>query len=167
VTLVDSVEDLLYRLVNLGRVLYGHGSLQNTSSADILVNDSIEIFRLPKRILLEKELKSVIEDRDKRNRLLSSSLTKEKEVLNVLSIDQLLISLRECLENLFDCREWVIELVVVLNERLAARCAEAFLKSSDEVASQTLQALIDPARLVLHVHEVDHALYNFSVRHVL
>ena len=53
--IVDPIQNFLDGLIDNGRVLDGCWALQDTGSAHILVNDSLEILRLPQRIFLEVE----------------------------------------------------------------------------------------------------------------
>ncbi len=76
---VYAVEDLLDGLIHLGGVFDGHGSLKNASPANILVDNRLEIFRLPQRIFLEEKLECVVENRHERHRLLAAALAEQEE----------------------------------------------------------------------------------------
>ncbi|KAH0356649.1 beta subunit of fatty acid synthase, partial [Aureobasidium melanogenum] len=94
VALVHTIENLLDRLVDLGRVLDSHRTLENTGSANVLADNSGKVFGLPERILLEEELEAAIEGRHEWHRLLATALAELDEVLNILGVDELLVSFR-------------------------------------------------------------------------
>ncbi|KAF3401859.1 hypothetical protein F1880_009718 [Penicillium rolfsii] len=168
VALVNTIEDVLDRLVNDVREAGGHGTLQNAGAADVLVNNSLQVLTLPERVLLEEVLEILVEDRDERNGLLTTALAKQQEMLNILGVDQLLGSLGVRSQNRVHSGVRSVELGVILQQRsLALRSGEALLHTAQEVTSQTLERVIDPTRLVLDVHQIDHAVDNFGIGHVL
>jgi len=61
VPLVDSDENILDRVIDNCGVFGSHRSLKNAGSHDILANNSLEIFGLPKRILLKPEFEVLVE----------------------------------------------------------------------------------------------------------
>ena len=58
--IVDSVDDILARLIDKGRVFGIHMSLKNAGFSDILASQILEIFVPPKGILLKPEFKILV-----------------------------------------------------------------------------------------------------------
>ena len=167
-TLVYTVKNLLDRLVNLGGVLDGHGTLEDTGSANILANNGCEILRLPERILLEEELEAGIESRDEWHRLLTAALAELDEVLNILGVDELLVGFRVGGKELVHNCERLVHLGVVLDKRaLVGSGSQTLLNTTDEVDSKSGKRRIDPTLLLLDVHQLDHAADNLTIGHVL
>ena len=166
--IVDTIQDLFDRLVdNLG-ILGGHRTLQDTRSSNILINNSFEILRLPEGVLLEEVLKILIEDGDKRNGFLAKAHAKDQEMLDILCVDKLLAGFGIRLEEFFDEGIRMFEFGVTLNHGgFAFRISKSLLNTAHEVAGQASQTLVNPALLMLDVHQISHATNDFSICHVL
>ncbi len=134
---VDAVQNILDRLIDDSRVLGSHGPLEDASSLDVLVHDGFQVFRLPERVLLEEELKVFVEGWDESNRLLAATLAEQQEVLDVLGVDDLLLSLGVEGQDPLDGGKWLVEIRVALEPGwLSLDGGETFLNTVDEVSSQ-------------------------------
>jgi hypothetical protein len=168
VTLVDTVENLLDRLVDDGRELGCSGTLENASTANILINDGIEILRLPEGVLLEVELKVVIKDRDESNGLHGGTHSHHQEELDILSGEDLVVSLRVGSEDTVNQAERFVEVSIALEKRwLASGSSEAFFQTVDEVTGENRVRAINPARLVLDVEKLHASAQHFAIGHLI
>ena len=165
--IMDTIKDVFDWLINSMRVLGCSWALQDTSPSNVLIYHRFKIFRLPERVFLEKELKVLVKDRNEGYGLLSAALTQLQEVLHILSRDQLLTCLRISLKHIIDDLVWLVQLRVALDEgRFAWSGGKSTLKASNEVACKALERRVNPSRLVLDIHKVNHALHNFAVGHI-
>ncbi|TKW54870.1 hypothetical protein CTA1_24 [Colletotrichum tanaceti] len=165
---VNAIEDVLDRLVNDLRELDSGRSLQNTGTSDILTDDGTEVLGLPKRILLEVEVKVLIESGDKGDGLLNGTQTQHQEVLDILGVDELRLSVGVVGQDLLDSLVRRLKVLEILKLSDLAGCGgEALLNAADEVAGESDESRIDPALLVTDVEQVNHAANNLTVGHVL
>ncbi|RUP46913.1 hypothetical protein BC936DRAFT_146381 [Jimgerdemannia flammicorona] len=142
--LVDVAEDLCHGLVYLGG-----------------------IFSLPQRVLLEPDLEVLVEDRDERNRLLTTALAESQEVEDIFRSEELRFSLRELLKEIADEVVRVIELGIALEGGDLLGFAEALFDTAKEVTEEIAQGDVDPPMLSVNVQQFHHAVDNLSVGHLL
>src|SRR2546423_6120346 len=72
VVVVNAVQNVFDWLIHLSGVSHSHRALQDTHSSNILINDSFQVFGLPKGVLLEPELKVIVQSWHEGDGLLSS-----------------------------------------------------------------------------------------------
>ncbi|KAI6759681.1 hypothetical protein HG530_010361 [Fusarium avenaceum] len=167
-SLVNAIEDSLNRLIKLGGELNSGRALKNAGSANILVNDSVQVLGLPQRVLLEVELEVVIKDRNESDRLLGGSHAHEEEVLNILSVDDLSLSIRVSSDDTVNQLERLVELRVALEQGCLARSGgQTLLKTVDVVTDEEGVGAVDPAGLMLDVEKLDETSQNLGVGHVV
>ena len=166
-TLVNVGQDVANRLIDNGGEARGHRALQDTGSADVLVHNGLQILTLPQRVFLEPVLKVLIQRWHKGHWFLPTALTEEEEMVNILGIDQLSRRLGVCRQDVFDGRVRSVDFRIVLQQGRLLAAGEAFLNTADEITRQSLEGVIDPPGLVLDKHQVDHAVDDLRVGHVL
>ncbi|ROW05694.1 hypothetical protein VMCG_05231 [Cytospora schulzeri] len=168
VAIVDAVENVLDRLVSDSRVPDCRWSLKDTRSANVLVDDSIEILGLPKRVLLEEELEVLVQGRHEGDGLLPAPLAQHQEVLDILGVDDLLVGLRVVGQNLLHGRVGLVKVGVALQKRRLSRGSrETLLDTVNEITSELGVGRINPTGLVLDVQKLDQSPHNLAVGHVL
>ena len=166
-TLVDIGQDIANRLIDNGGEARSHRALQDTGSADVLVHNGLQILTLPQRVFLEPVLKVLIQRWHKGHWFLPTALTEEEEMVNILGIDQLSRRLGVCRQDVLDGRVRSVDFRIVLKQGRPLTVGEAFLNTADEITRQSLEGVIDPAGLVLDIHQVDHPVDDLRVGHVL
>ncbi|KAK1253167.1 LOW QUALITY PROTEIN: hypothetical protein MKX08_004354 [Trichoderma sp. CBMAI-0020] len=140
VGIVDVVQNVLDGLINDSRELGGGRALKYTGSADVLANDCVKVFRLPQRVLLEVKLKVLVKSRNESDRLLAGAQAQNQEVLNILCVDDLVLSFGIAGEDSVHSAERLLKVGVALEERrLASLGGESLLDSVDEIASHVLK----------------------------
>ncbi|SCB64733.1 unnamed protein product [Fusarium graminearum] len=105
-------------------------------------------------VLLEVELEVVVKDRNESDRLLSRSHAHDKEVLDILSVDDLSLGIGVGGENAVDDLERIAELGVALEERGLAR-------GSGQTLLETVNVITDKNS------EFDETSQNLGVSHVI
>ena len=163
----DAVEDILDGFVHLGGVTDSGWSLKNAGALHILVNDCGQILGLPERILLEPDLKVLVENGDKRHGLLSTTVHQEQEVTNVLSGQELGLGQGVGVNELLRELEGDIELGEGLNDRLLLSTDETLLDTAEDITEQVAVRVVDPALLVLDEEKLDETVDDLLVGHVL
>ena len=142
--------------------------MQDTSPANILSNYHFEVLRLPQRILFEELLKVLVQDGHKRGWLLAAALAEQQEELDILGIDKLGLCLRIGCKNSVHGGIWAVEFRVALKQRRAAlTLGEALLNTVDKISCKLGVRLVNPARLVLHLEEINQAANNLAISLVL
>ncbi|TFA99144.1 hypothetical protein CCMA1212_009009 [Trichoderma ghanense] len=168
VGIVDVVKNVLDGLINDGGELGSSRALENAGSANVLANDCIEVLRLPQGVLLEVELKVLVESRDESDGLLARAQAENEEVLDVLCVDDLVLGLGVGGKDSVNSAVGLLEVSVALEKRGSASFGgESLLDSVDEVASQASVGSVDPSRLVLDIEQLDEAADDLGVGHVL
>lgn len=166
----DVAEHVLDGFVNNSSVLDGHGTLEDTDPLGVLVEDGLNVLGGPERVLLEPNLKVVVEDRDERNGLLAGSLTDGKEEGLVLGSDKLSLGSRVSVEERLDSRQGLVEVGEGLEKGLlgtdAVNTSEPLFNSPQPVTDKVAERNIDPSVLLGNVHQSDHPLGNLLVGHL-
>lgn len=165
--LEDSVENVLDGLVDLGSVADSSGSLENTGTLDILVNNGSQVLGLPERILLKPNLKVLVEDGDEGDGLLATAVHEKKEVSDIFSGEELGLGQGVGVDELLSKLEGDIQLGVGLNDRVRLDTDEAFLNAAENVAQEVAVRVVDPALLVLDEKQLHETVDDFLVSHIL
>ncbi|KAH3662367.1 hypothetical protein OGAPHI_005619 [Ogataea philodendri] len=167
VSFMDIVKNLLDWFIDLVGELSSNRTVQDTCSLDVLVNNSFEVFGLPQRILLEEDFESLIENWNERNWLLAWVGAHSKEIVAILSIDQLNLSFWVSVENGLQHWIWSLQQAEALDQRVGLASRETFLNSSQELSNKVSQSEVDPSLGLSDVHELNTSLGNLFVSHVL
>src|ERR1700685_2477040 len=108
-TFVDFVKDFFDGLIDFLGMFCRHGTLEDTDSSDVLIDNSFEVFTLPERIAFKPTLEILVENGNEWHGFLNKSTAEEKEMFDILRIHQLLTRFGIRFENLLADRVRIFE----------------------------------------------------------